>query len=329
MGKLPFETKRELLVRSEEETSGEHGCLPHKRPITDVLKHAFVNIDKPPGPTSHHVSELAKKILGAKKAGHSGTLDPRVSGVFPVFLNSATKLSTALLHAGKEYVCLMHLHEKVQKKDLQSVFKEFTGKLYQTPPVKSVVKRVLRVREVYYIELLETDGKDVLFRVGCEAGTYIRRLCFDIGAALGCGAHMQQLRRSRVGSLNEETLITLQDLTDACHFLKEEEDESYLRKIILPMERALKHMPRIIISDSAVDSLCHGAQLAIPGILKLDSEIKAKNEVAVFTQKGEAVLFGRSLMSSEEMLKAKKGFAVKTERVLMEPGVYPKWEGSQ
>lgn len=325
MGKLPFEQiKRKLLVRAEEEST-EYGHAPESRTTNHLLQTGVVNIDKPAGPTSTQVSDFVKNILYAKKAGHSGTLDPNVTGVFPVGIDNGTKVLHALLTAGKEYVALMHLHEKVPEKKLHEVLKEFTGKIYQTPPTKSAVKRSLRIREVYYIDVLEISGKDVLFKIGCESGTYIRRFCFDIGMAIGCGAHMQQLRRTKLACFDESHMVTLQDLADAYYFWKEEKNEKELRKVLQPMENALAHLPKIIISDYAVDSLCHGAQLAIPGILKISSEIKSGETIAVFTQKDEGVIIGKALKSSEEILEEEKGIAVKTERVLMEPGVYPKY----
>jgi H/ACA ribonucleoprotein complex subunit 4 len=326
MNKLPFEVKRELLTKSEEKTSANYGCLPHKRTIEELLDKGIVNLDKPAGPTSHQICDYAKKILHAKKTGHPGTLDPNVTGVLPIGVNNGTKVMQALLCAGKEYICLMHLHDKVAKKDLEKVMQEFTGEIYQTPPLKSAVKRELRSRHIYYLEVLETKDKDVLFKVGCEAGTYIRRLCHDIGLVLGTGAHMQQLRRTRTASFTDTEIVTLHDLTDAFHFWKENKDEKELRRVVLPMEKALAHLPKIVISDHAVDSLTHGAQLGSPGVLKLESGIHENDMVAVLTQKGEAAILGKALMNSQDMLVSKKGLAVKTERVLIEKDVYPKYK---
>ncbi|HIK01497.1 TPA: RNA-guided pseudouridylation complex pseudouridine synthase subunit Cbf5 [archaeon] len=320
-GKLPFEKERELLIRREEETNPDFGCLPNERSIEDLLKGCIINIDKPAGPTSAQVSDFVKDILGIRKCGHSGTLDPGVTGVFPVGVGSGTKALHSLLIAGKEYLTLMRLHEELSERKIKKVLKKFTTKIYQTPPIKSNVKRVLRVREVYYTKLIESEGKDALFTVGSEAGTYIRRLCHDIGEVTGSGAHMQQLRRTRVANFNEDTLFTLQQLKDAFVFWKEG-DEGGLRKALLPMESALSHLPKVTISDSAVPSVTTGAQLAVPGILSVESGISPGDLIAVLTQKGEGVLYGSALVSSEDMISMKKGLAVKTERVLMNPSIY-------
>jgi|TARA_Y100000310_G_C20671123_1_gene810352 H/ACA ribonucleoprotein complex subunit 4 len=326
MGKLPFEKTRKIITRYEEETSASYGCLPHKRPIKQFLDLGIVNMDKPPGPTSTQVSDWVKTILKAGAAGHTGTLDPNVSGCLPIALDNATKITSALLPAGKEYMVLMHLHEKVAEKDLKKVLKEFTGKIYQRPPTKSAVRKDLRIRTIYYTEILEIKEKDVLFRCGCQGGTYIRRLVHDIGVVLGCGAHMQQLRRTRAGPFTEETVVTLQKLADAYYYLKEKKDETLIRAVVQPFESAMAHLPRVFVSDSCVDALCHGSQLALPGIAKMDSGISANELVGVYTLKGEGVLLAKALLTSEEMKKKKKGLAVKTERVLMKTGVYPKNE---
>src|SRR3989338_478532 len=176
--KLPFENiSREILVRKKAETDHNLGIKPEKRTVDMIINYGVVNIDKPKGPTSHQVSDFVQKILGINKSGHSGTLDPAVTGVLPIALGRATRVVEYLLHAGKEYVAVMHLHKEVSEEGVRVVFKEFTGKIMQKPPIKSSVKRVVREREIYYVDVLEIDGKDVLFKVGCQAGTYIRKLC--------------------------------------------------------------------------------------------------------------------------------------------------------
>ncbi len=226
---------------------------------------------------------------------------------------------------GKEYVGIMRLHGDVSEDRLKEVMQEFVGPQYQRPPLRSSVKRSLRVKMVYYFELLELEGRNALFRIGCEAGTYVRKICHDVGEALGCGAHMRELRRTRVGPLTEQEAVTLQDLADAYAIWQETGDETYLRKCILPLEAALAAVPKVFIRDTAVDAICHGASLAIPGVVKLEAGIKKGDLVAVMTLKGEAVALGVAQMSSEEMMEAESGIAVKTDRVIMKPGTYPSY----
>lgn len=255
--------------------------------------------------------------------------NPKVTGVLPTALEEATKIIQALLLAGKEYICVMKLHSQVPEDRIKAVLDEFHGTIYQRPPVRASVKHRLRTRKIYYVNFLEMDGRNVLFKVGCEAGTYIRKLCYDIGEILGCGAHMQELRRTRVGPfVEDEGLVTLHDVSYMFARWQETNDESLLRRFIYPMEKSLELVPKIYIRDSAVDALCHGAHLAAPGVLSLDTEIKPNDTVAVFTQKGEAVALSKALVSTEKILGIDHGLVAKTQRVLMPRGVYPKmWRG--
>ncbi len=313
-----------FYVKEEGETDERYGCNPFKRPIQDYIRKGFVCIDKPMGPSSHEVVVWVRKILEVNKTGHTGTLDPRVTGVLPIMIEQATKLVQILQGSEKEYVCLMRLHGNVKREKIEEVMKMFEGKIYQRPPLKSAVKKRLRVREVKKIEILEIEGRDVLFKVITEAGTYIRKLCIDIGEVLGCGANMQELRRTRTGIFTEDMSYTLQDLLDAYLFWKEDGEEKYLRKIIKPMELAVKDIPKIVIKDTAVDAICHGADLTARGVCYVEKTVKKDKKVAIFTLKGELVALGTSKMDAEEILSANRGIVVDITRVIMERGVYPK-----
>ncbi len=253
-----------------------------------------------------------------------------MTGVLPVALEGATKVVGALLVTGKEYVCVMRLHSSVSEDRVRGVLDEFQGVIYQRPPLRASVKRRLRKRKIYYLDFLEMEERNVLFKVGCEAGTYIRKLCYDVGEALGCGAHMRELRRTRVGPFAEDNgLVTLHNVSYLFTQWQETKDESLLREFIYPMEKALELLPKIYIRDSAVDALCHGAHLAAPGVLSLDKEIKPNSVVAILTQKGEAVALAKAQASTEEILKMDHGLVAKIQRVLMPRGIYPKmWRSS-
>lgn len=323
---LPFERPEpEILIKRQAETDKKFGCKPEDRPTEQLIHYGIVNVDKSSGPTSHQVSAYVQKILHITKAGHSGTLDPKVTGVLPIGLGEGTKIVQALLTAGKEYMCIMHLHQEVPEQKIREVCVKFVGKIKQMPPIKSAVKRQWRYRKVYYIDILEIDGKDVLFRVGTQAGTYIRKLVHDMGQSLGCGAHMQELRRTKAAGFKEDSLCTLHDLTDAFHYYQQGNDK-FLRTLLQPLETGVKHLRKVWIQDSAVDSLTHGAQLKIPGIVKVHDTIQIDDPIAVMTLKDELVAFGRALMTSREMLKNERGIAVKLERVFMQRSMYPKIE---
>jgi H/ACA ribonucleoprotein complex subunit 4 len=288
-----------------------------------LINTGIVIIDKPKGPTSHQVADYVKKILNLNKAGHTGTLDPGVSGVLPIALEDSTRVVQVLLPAGKEYVALAHFHKQDDEEILRKEFKKFVGKIKQLPPVKSAVKRQERERTIYYIDIIEINGKDVLFRVGCQGGTYIRKLIHDIGKNIG-GAHMAELIRTKAGPFTDKDMINLNDLSDAFYYYEKDGNEKYLRHCIKPLESAIQHLPKIYVLDTAIDSLSHGANLKLPGISKFENCIKKKDLVAILSLKGELISIGYSCLNSKNILEKDKGIAVKTFKIFMNPGVYPK-----
>jgi len=323
---LPFERERFEIIELKKAISAKSfGTVPRDRTIDQLLTYGVVNIDKPAGPTSHQISDFVKNILHIDKAGHCGTLDPGVTGVLVVALSKATKVSRVTLKSGKEYVAVMKLHKDIESHKIYQACNEFLGNITQMPPLKSAVKRVLRDRKVYYIKILEIDNRNVLFKVGCQAGTYVRKLIHDIGQSLGCGANMAQLRRTKAAGFNEDSnLVTLQDLEDAYYYYKSEGNENFLRYCVQPIENALAHVKKLWILDSAIDSICHGAPLNVPGVASLQSGINEDDEVAILSLKGELVAIGIAKMTSEQIKDSKRGICVKLLNVIMDIGTYPK-----
>ena len=318
-----------LVTIDEDITNPEFGVYYDKRSIEQLLEYGLILIDKPPGPTSHEVVAWAKRILEIPKIGHSGTLDPQVSGVLPLGLGEGTKALGVLLLGPKEYVGLGRLHSLPSKEKLQQTLDLFKGEIYQKPPQRSAVLRQTRTRTIYELELLEQKERLILLRVMCEAGTYIRKLYYDIGEILGFGSSMIELRRSKVYQFSEEQLVTMHELTDAYYTWKETGDSEKLRNIILPIEHTLSEIKSVVIRDSAIDSLCHGAQLAIPGILQISPGLKQNDLVAVYSQKGEIVALAEALLSEPEIKENNKGYAFQTKRIIMKPNTYPKsWRTS-
>lgn len=320
---LPWQEQRTILTKTEAETDPSLGEDPNNRPAETLLQYGVINLNKPKGPTSHLTVAYIKDILHILKAGHGGSLDPAVTGVLPVATGRATRIMRSLLSAGKEYICLMHLHGEVPEDEIRKAAEEFKGKITQLPPVKSAVKRRLRQRNIYYLDFLDIDGRDILFRIGCQAGTYVRKVCHDLGLKLNVGAHMAELVRTKAGPFTEEDWVTLQDLEDAYAYHQEGND-TFLRHCIKPPEWGVRHLPHIWIHDKAVDTICHGATLKVPGIITLHNKIEPDQLVAVMTLKNELVCIGRATMTSEQLLKSDKGVAVKTDAVLMQPGTYKK-----
>lgn len=254
-----------------------------------------------------------------------------MTGVLPITLEESRKIVQALLLSGKEYVCVMKIHGDVPENRVKAVLEEFEDTIYQRPPLRASVKRQLRTRKIYYIDFLEMEGRNVLFKVGCEGGTYIRKLCHDIGEVLGCGAHMQELRRTRAGPfVEEEGLVTLHEVAYWFMQWRENRDDAILKKFIQPMEKALAFIPKIYIRDSAVDAICHGANLTAPGVLSIESGIAAGSTVAIFTLKDEAVALAEAQASTEEILSMEHGVVAKVKRVLMPRGTYPRcWKSGE
>lgn len=249
-----------------------------------------------------------------------------MTGVLPITLEDSTKIVQALLYSGKEYVCVMKLHGEVQLEMIKRVLSEFEDEIYQRPPLRASVKRQLRTRRIYYIDFLEANGRNVLFKVGSEGGTYIRKLCYDVGEVLGVGAHMQELRRTRAGPFTEEskTFVTLLEVANWFADWQETKDDTLLKKFVQPMENALALLPKIVVRDSAVDALCHGANLTAPGVLSVESGIVKDSVIAILTLKGEAVALAQANVSSEEMISLEHGVVAALKRVVMPRGTYPK-----
>lgn len=314
-----------LTTIDEDITSDEYGTYPDKRSMEQLLNYGIILLDKPPGPTSHETVAWTKRILNLPKIGHSGTLDPHVSGVLPLGLGEATKALGVLLLGPKQYHALGRFHSLPAPEKLEKTLELFRGPIFQKPPQRSSVLRHTRIRHIYELDVMEQKERLVLIRVLCESGTYIRKLFYDIGEMLGPGATMIELRRSRVHQfLETDGLVTLHELADAYAVWKENNDPAKLAALVRPVEDALVRLPSVVIRDSAVDALCHGAQLAIPGILQVSPDLKSGDLVAVYTQKGEAVALASCQMSSTEMAEAARGYALQTRRIIMAPNTYPK-----
>ncbi len=315
---------QDLIQIDEEPTDPTHGVEPANRNVAQLMSYGLIPLDKPRGPTSHEVVSWVRRMLGIEKAGHSGTLDPLVSGLLPIGLGHATKALSLLLMFPKEYVAVMRIHSSVPREKVDGVIREFTDEIYQRPPQRSSVKREVRARRIYEMEVIEQDGNLFLIRCLCQAGTYIRKLIYDMGEVLEVGATMVELRRTNVGSLKEEGgFVTLHALNDAL-FRYKNGDDSLLRAAIKPIEGCVNDVRRVVIRDSAVEAVCHGAMLAVPGILALSRGIVPGETVVFLTGKGEFVAIGEAKLKSEEIAEAKKGIAFTTQRVILEQGTYPR-----
>ncbi|WP_248516113.1 RNA-guided pseudouridylation complex pseudouridine synthase subunit Cbf5 [Salinarchaeum laminariae] len=344
---------------------------PEDRTPAQLLSFGVINLDKQPGPSAHEVAgwvrdavndalgsgELAgsrpsdaNPITEIEGAAHGGTLDPKVTGCLPMLLGDATRLAQVLHRGAKEYVSVLELHGDPPA-DLEQIVAEFEGPIYQKPPRKSAVKRRVRVREIYDLDVLEVQDRQALLRIRCEGGTYVRKLCHDLGLALGTGAHMGHLRRTGTTPFDDSDLVTMEDLVDALAYAREaastsategsgestdeeseaeeEKDEApiELRDVIAPAERALANLPGITIAPSAAEEVAHGAPVYAPGVLSgpesgdFDAKLEVDDDgeagdsplVVCYTPDGAAVCLGRLVGDPD----ANEGVVVELERVLV------------
>ncbi|KAL8739576.1 MAG: hypothetical protein Q9190_007638 [Brigantiaea leucoxantha] len=290
-----------LLIRTGHFTPIPHGCTPLKRDLKAYISSGVINLDKPANPSSHEVVAWVKRMLRQVPS----------------------------IGAGKEYVCVIRFHNKLPGGEAQfaRALETLTGALFQRPPLISAVKRQLRIRTIHESKLYEFNNDRHLgvFWISCEAGTYIRTLCVHLGLLLGVGAHMQELRRVRSGAMDEEdSMVTLHDVLDAQWTLDNTRDESYLRTVIRPLESLLTTYKRIVVKDSAVNAVCYGAKLMIPGLLRYEAGIELNEEVVLMTTKGEAIALGIAQMSTVELSSCDHGVVAKVKRCIMERDLYPR-----
>ncbi|MGA7692307.1 MAG: RNA-guided pseudouridylation complex pseudouridine synthase subunit Cbf5 [Nitrososphaeraceae archaeon] len=321
-----FPQLQNLQKIDDDVTSDIYGHIPDNRPLDILFDYGCILLDKPPGPTSHEVVAWVKRTLGLSKIGHSGTLDPGTTGLLPLGLGEATKALQVLTLGPKEYYALARMHSYVSSKKIEPVMKEFTGDIYQRPPQRTAVRRATRIRTVHSFDLLEQHERLILMRIVCQAGTYVRKIIYDLGEVLSLGATMIELRRTRVSCLSEknESFVRLHHILDAFERYKESGDETKLRQLIKPIEYCLQGLRAVVVRDTAVDALCHGAQLAIPGITAIPHDIRRGEIVGIYTLKGEIVGLSEAVMTSEDIATKTSGFAFIMKRIIMKPNTYPR-----
>jgi H/ACA ribonucleoprotein complex subunit 4 len=283
---------------------------PGTRSLADRLAFGVVNLDKPPGPSAHQVAGWVRDLAGVDRAAHAGTLDPKVTGCLPVMLGDATRLAPVFLEGRKEYVAVLELHGRPPA-DVETVIAEFEGDIYQKPPRKSAVARRLRSRRIHDLRVLETRERQILLRIECASGTYVRKLCHDLGLALGTGAHMGALRRTTTDPFDDRDLVSLHDLADALVFA-EDGDEEPIREVVAPAERVLDDLPAVTVAPSAAEQVATGAPVYAPGVIDADPADEDAL-VACFTPNGSAVCLGRLVGDPD----ADSDVVVNLERVLV------------
>lgn len=314
MPKLPYERiERTIILREKVRITKR---FP-KRSASELLNFGIINLDKPKGPKSIHCVNKMRGILEQPKAGHAGTLDPAVTGVLPIGLGKAVKILSVLSLAGKVYEGKMHIHEDVTRERLQEAVNAFIGKIKQTPPSKSAVAKREREREVYWFEIKSVKGRDVEFETGVEHGTYIRTLCIQIGDYMKAGAHMEYLRRIQAGPLKIDDSVTFEEIKRNYNkYLKTKQDK-YIANFVMPPERCVEHLPAIWLDEGAKPRIAHGSPVFVPGVLAFTSDLQKGATTAVFDLQNNLLAIGIAELSADDLQKADKGMAVKTDVVLL------------
>jgi H/ACA ribonucleoprotein complex subunit 4 len=296
---------------------------PWPAPVVDRLSQgAFLLLDKPRGPSSHQVTAWARDLLGVGIAGHAGTLDPNVSGLLWVGVGPALKLLPLVLEFPKRYLAAVNFHSAVPRRDLDRVVAEFTAPIYQTPPVRSAVKRERRVRRIHRLIVVEVAGTQVLLDAVTDSGTYLRTLAVDLGEALGTGGHLEELRRVSTGPFDEAQSIPLTALADAVLAARAGRPDALLAQLH-PIEEVWREFPTIVLKDGAASAVAHGAGLAKGGILALPRAFPKGARVALVNRTGTLVATGVATVDSKEISSIRHGWVVDETRVFADPGQYP------
>jgi len=281
--------------------------MKQEKSIKELLEFCIINVDKPAGITSFSCADKVRKIMGAKKAGHTGTLDPMVTGVLPVLLNRACRLSNYFMKKDKVYVGKMLLHRDISEERLRDEMEAFIGRIMQKPPVRSRVKRVLRERIVNKFKIIKKEGKVVEFESDVQAGTYIRKLISDLGEKIG-GAHMIELRRTKAGMFDVKDSHTLEEIQKAMDELKKGKEQA-IRKMLIPAEIVQRIITKLEVKDEALNGLLDGKPLMKDDLVSSSSHDNENSNFAVFNRERFVGIY-KKIDDKEDLIIAKPEFVM-------------------
>ncbi len=315
----------EIIFDQNITTNPKFGCFPLERSLEELLSSGILLVKKPRGPTSHQLTAWIRDILGIKKIGHGGTLDPMATGLLTILCGRATRLTDIILKGDKRYISIIRFGVNVKLNDLETTLHDLTGEIYNVPPKESAVKVQVRTRVIQSLKLIDYDesARIAAIEISCVAGTYIRTLTRDIGLLLDTTCEMLELHRDRTSIFDETMACDMQQLKDAVFLWKEHNDERGLIKLLTPIESILNKIPSITIKDGAVAAMTHGAPLARPGIVSSSEELVSGSTVLIKSLKGEAVALAETLVDSDKLLLMKNGHVAVAKSVLMSADIYP------
>ena len=314
-----------LIFDKDAVTNPKFGSAPSERSLDELLGSGILLVKKSRGPTSHQLTAWIRDILGIKKIGHGGTLDPIATGLLTILCGRATRLTDIILKGDKRYISIIRFGRDIDSIELEELLNSLVGELYNVPPKESAVKVQVRTRKITSLSLLDFDSSSRIaaIEISCVAGTYIRTLTRDIGLLLDTSCEMLELHRDRTSIFDENMACDMHQLADAIFLWKEHNDERSLRKLLTPVETILTKIPSITIKDGAVAAMTHGAPLARPGVVDASSGIISGSLVVISSMKGEAVAVANIGVDIDEVLNMKKGQVAVAKSVLMPTGIYP------
>ena len=306
-------------------TNPKFGSIPLDRSLDELLGSGILLVKKPRGPTSHQLTAWIRNILGIKKIGHGGTLDPMATGLLTILCGRATRLTDIILKGDKRYISVIRFGRNIDSLELESLLASLVGEIYNVPPKESAVKVQVRTRTISSLRLLDFDSESRIaaIEISCVAGTYIRTLTRDIGLLLNTSCEMLELHRDKTSIFDESMACNMHQLVDAIFLWKEHNDEKSLRKLLTPVESILTKIPSITIKDGAVAAMTHGAPLARPGVVNASSKITSGSLVVINSMKGEVVAVAEISVDIDEVSNMKKGQVAVAKSVLMPTGIYP------
>ena len=315
---------QKLILDSKAETNNAIGGHPDSRSVEQRLASGFILLDKPAGPTSHQVASWVRDLFGLERLGHGGTLDPFATGVLPLLAGKSMKVTKKILTHKKTYIAIFRCAEEPDDASLETAMSRLTGRVYNVPPEISAVKVQVRTRKISNFEIIERNGNDILTRIDCEAGTYVRTMARDLGLMLGYKVELKELRREKSGRFELSKCVTLQEVADAYWLWKECDKPEALLKMIHPVEKLVLDLPAAHVKDSAAAAIAHGAPLLRPGIVDVDGGISSGKEIAIFTLKDELVGIVKLTVDTNQLPNMDSGEVARPSMVLLEQDLYPR-----
>ena len=315
----------EIFFDDKSTTNIKFGSLPLNRSLDELLDSGILLVKKPRGPTSHQLTAWIREILGIKKIGHGGTLDPMATGLLTILCGRATRLTDIILKGDKRYISVIRFGKDIELTDVEEILKNLSCEIYNVPPKESAVKVQVRTRIIKSLKLIDYDqsARIAAIEISCVAGTYIRTLTRDIGLLLNTSCEMLELHRDQTSIFDETMACDMHQLKDAIFLWKEHNDERGLIKLLTPIESILGEIPSITVKDGAVAAMTHGAPLAKPGIISSSSEFKSGSIIVIKSLKGEAVALAETLVDFDKLMSMKNGHVAIAKSVLMPTGIYP------